>query len=762
MSFFASWMLNPLMLGLGAFAIAVPIIIHLLNKRRFKIVEWAAMDFLFDADKKNRRRVRLENFLLLLLRCLVMLLIGFLLARPFLPSSISKTFAKTQQFERIILLDDSLSQQVSVGNGTTFDVARLAIKDLLNRAAVNDTDDSLTLFLTSQPDKPILSNHPISVETMEDKLIRMMDEMKCSDMSTDYGQVLDSVLSHVEDQREDVNRVVYLMTDLRQQDWQPVDDQAAANPNEIVKKISENENVAGCFVVDTGIDSDDNLTIVDIQPEDLLVANSVIRFNVTVANNGSLTAQDIGVRFQVGEEAPQVERIGELTPGKQSTITFRYMFNYDRTNISDNDIGDQLEQNLKNYPITVELMQEGRIVDLLRADSVADYVARVQNGIPVLLVDGQADLVPERSETHFLSSTEVRGTGLLTDMVTHTEFESVSLSKYGVIFLCNVSDVSSDRLKALRQWVEDGGGLVLMPGSLVRPDTFNATFFKEGKGLSPFQLISRQGDPNRQDYKSFDVTPGGHPGLAVVDALESVFNSLKIYQWFSTAVAEGQFGTEVIVPLRLTDENNSIAMAERTTGKGRVIGFSFSADLDWTDWPPHPSYAPVISDLIHYLASRDAGLATTVVGGSVAHPVDLSIYDGKVGLIDPQGEKIEANAKPYGEDDESKESVLYQVRFDEVRRRGVYEMQLLRNDRTQEKVLFAANVDPDEGKLKRLNVGSLGEGYFGDQTKLVTSEELASHAVSGGQNEIWPQLLLLLGAVLGIEQLLAWWFGKRR
>ena len=50
---------------LGGLAIASPIIIHLLNKRRFKVVQWAAMDFLFEADKKNRRRVQLENFILI-------------------------------------------------------------------------------------------------------------------------------------------------------------------------------------------------------------------------------------------------------------------------------------------------------------------------------------------------------------------------------------------------------------------------------------------------------------------------------------------------------------------------------------------------------------------------------------------------------------------------------------------------------------------------------------------------------------------------
>ena len=66
----AEWMVNPSLFLAGAAAIALPIIIHLLNKRKFIVVDWAAMDFLLDADKKNRRRIRLENLLLLLLRCL--------------------------------------------------------------------------------------------------------------------------------------------------------------------------------------------------------------------------------------------------------------------------------------------------------------------------------------------------------------------------------------------------------------------------------------------------------------------------------------------------------------------------------------------------------------------------------------------------------------------------------------------------------------------------------------------------------------------
>ncbi len=148
-----SWFLNPWML-LGGLAVASPILIHLLNKRRFKIVDWAAMDFLFEADKKNRRRVQLENFILLMLRCLAMLLVSLLLARPFMPSSMTNVLQQAQKFERVILIDDSLSQRVLSDARPAMQVTKSSVESLISRLANSDkTEDWLTVMVTSRPDR---------------------------------------------------------------------------------------------------------------------------------------------------------------------------------------------------------------------------------------------------------------------------------------------------------------------------------------------------------------------------------------------------------------------------------------------------------------------------------------------------------------------------------------------------------------------------------------------------------------------------------
>src|ERR1700709_878808 len=81
-SFLSGIFTTPLFALAGILLAAIPIIIHLLNRRRFKTVTWAAMEFLLRAMRKNRRRLKFEQWLLLATRCLLVFLLGLALARP--------------------------------------------------------------------------------------------------------------------------------------------------------------------------------------------------------------------------------------------------------------------------------------------------------------------------------------------------------------------------------------------------------------------------------------------------------------------------------------------------------------------------------------------------------------------------------------------------------------------------------------------------------------------------------------------------------
>src|SRR5436190_4974649 len=73
---------TPMFFAAGLLLASIPIIIHILNRRRYKTVQWAAMEFLLRAMRKNRRRLKFEQWLLLATRCLLLFLLALALARP--------------------------------------------------------------------------------------------------------------------------------------------------------------------------------------------------------------------------------------------------------------------------------------------------------------------------------------------------------------------------------------------------------------------------------------------------------------------------------------------------------------------------------------------------------------------------------------------------------------------------------------------------------------------------------------------------------
>ena len=411
-----SLLMNPWMLGLGGLAVLSPIVIHLLNKRRFKIVNWAAMDFLFEAEKKNRRRVQIENLLLLLLRCLAMLLIGLLLARPFLPSSVASLLQQDAQYERVILWDDSLSSRVLNGNEPSMDVTRDSIKRLVSGLAESDlTDDWLTIMLTSNPSQPLLANEPVTKNTLP-TLMETIDEVQSTDTAADYPGSLGELRRYIGGQTENVGRVAYVFSDMRAVDWlDSVDITSDSAPNKLLNQTAE--DAVNTFLIDTAGPNDQNLAIVGLRALDLQAADKVVRFSVELANYGNATANDVRVVLQVNDAPPLYQVAPSIPPGQTSELIFPYLF----TGTRDQNLSDSEEElaslNFENYRVTAAIDRESFSRDELSADQLIDdstavFAARVLNGIPILLVDGDPSAVSERSETHYLQSLDVLGYGV--------------------------------------------------------------------------------------------------------------------------------------------------------------------------------------------------------------------------------------------------------------------------------------------------------------------------------------------------------------
>src|SRR3954470_2560056 len=94
---------HPWYMAAGGALISSPILIHLINRMRFKRIRWAAMEFLLKSQKRNRRRLIIEQLILLLLRILLVLLAAFLVARFLFAGTGTKGAA------HVVIVDDTLS-----------------------------------------------------------------------------------------------------------------------------------------------------------------------------------------------------------------------------------------------------------------------------------------------------------------------------------------------------------------------------------------------------------------------------------------------------------------------------------------------------------------------------------------------------------------------------------------------------------------------------------------------------------------------------
>ncbi|MFT7515360.1 MAG: hypothetical protein ACI9QL_004592, partial [Candidatus Omnitrophota bacterium] len=454
--------LNLPLLVAGTALISVPIIIHLLNRRKFKVVEWAAMDFLIEADRLNRRRVRIEDLILLILRCLVIFLIGLTLARPFLSRAGGFLFGGTR-YDRLVLLDDSISMDARSGGSTPLEQGKKQLSQMVSELASGQSNDTLTLMLLSKPEKPLFVMQSMGGAAASEVLEQIKD-LTPIDQAGDLSTALMEIQKMVADDQSGMSRMVYLLTDQRLKDWP-----AGEGESPVVKSLKDiSELAAGVFMVDLAGDETANLSVASVTPQDkTLIAGVPTRFDVAIRNHGDLPVKQVKVRFSAADALALEETLDVVKPNETNTVSFSYF--YEAGNAEDRD-------RLSAVPIKVELVGGGD-VDLLEKDNQRLFPGRITPGIRTLIVDGDPSSEYGKSESFFLQKALApQGpvtSGVSLEVVDDTGFESRDLSDFQIIFLCNLYRVSEEKRTELETWVRSGGGLVFVLGDQVDEQFYN-------------------------------------------------------------------------------------------------------------------------------------------------------------------------------------------------------------------------------------------------------------------------------------------------
>jgi hypothetical protein len=625
--------------------------------------------------------------------------------------------------------------------------------------------------LTSQPDRRLFNATPINAGSI-DQINATIERLEAGDSAAKLEAALDELENHLSTQPPNVNRVIYFFTDLRQRDWlqseagdEPPAKGARASGGPIHRLSQLAKNVQGCFLIDAADDDDRNLTIAEIRPERGIVEGVQSAFDVAVMNQGSTPASDVRVKFSADDALPVEAMIERLAAGETTSVRFNFTFMNDER-------PDEATRTLAPRRVKVELeSSQPGAVDRLLADSVAYYAARLVRGIPALIIDGDPSPDFGRGEPFYLRRALVPGgpvpSGIAAEFVTENELESLALDKYQVIFLLNnyrLGDKTSENVERLEKWVTAGGGLVIMPGDQIDEQSFNAQYWRDGSGLAPLRLENIHGDEMEKTWATLRVEDTSHEVLKQFAGQNNpLLENVKLFRWWGTTVKPEQLGKEVAVVAGLSDVDDSPAIAEKAFGNGRVVAFSIPADADWHNWPSDPSYLLVMQDLVRYLAADRGTHGMLRVGQPIRQPIDLTQYELDAVLSGPH--ELKANlqaAAPQAPDAPSGEATTWQIEYPAANSQGFYVLKLVRRGGNDDSLLFAANVDPTEGNLMRVEKRALTRELAGSNVKVVAAAETQSLVGGAEQTEVWWYLLWLVVAVLSGEQLLGWFFGRRR
>ena len=199
----------PLLYGLGA--AAVPVVIHLLNRRKFKEVSWAAMQFLLAAVRKNRRRMRVEQWLLLAIRTLVVILVVTAMAKPFLEAF--GAVITGRRTHRVLVIDNSLSMGYTSAESSRFDQAKSLAGQLVKDSR---SGDALSVILMGTPLKVVIGEPSYNLGEVRKEI----EELSLSHGGTDLAATFEAV-NRVLAASTIAQKEVVFITDLQAASWRP-------------------------------------------------------------------------------------------------------------------------------------------------------------------------------------------------------------------------------------------------------------------------------------------------------------------------------------------------------------------------------------------------------------------------------------------------------------------------------------------------------------------------------------------------------------
>lgn len=717
----------PAFFAAGLLLVGLPILIHILNRRRYKVVQWAAMEYLLAALKKNRRRLRFEQWMLLAARCLVMLLIGLALARPMGCSN--KTIASLAG-ERtglhVFVIDNSASMAYEADRPdakTHLDQAKLLVKGMIDRLSAGG--ESVAIVTASNPPVAILPRPTYNLQDAKSAV----DRIEQTYAGTDLAGALQKVQQITNDAGQIPKRTLHILTDSTRSAFDTPQAEALKQSARDLSKV---------FQIDyhnLGRANQSNGATVNIRPAGNLV---------TTRFNADFTATVRG--FGTEPDSPLQWKLDDRTLGGGNVHL----------------AGDTPPQTLSNVllPTGGPHVLSARLStsDRLRADDVRYRTINVASELKVLIVEGDRGVGSMSGSAAFLAlalappkEAGSNNSGGKTDsyiapeVISDLELGNKVLSDYRAVILTNVGQIQPSVADALKLFVQNGGTLLMYMGEQVNPEQYTQVLLPRGLLAGP--LTRRVSVGSDQKGYLFDFDPNGnlHPYLQLFRGEEkSGLGAAQVFTYIQLQLPPDS-KAERVLNYQAHDGGVDPAITVHTLGRGRVVYFSTTANADWTTLPVKLVYVSLMHELVaESVPSGDRWMNLTV-GENLELPPGLHLMNAPT-LTGPDRQTLVMVQANGGYQSASPLALP-----------GVYMLN------TGEKVFpISVNMPAEESDIRTLDSAAV-KSALGDIDGQFEEDQLP--AVAAGQAEGrdfgWTVMLGLLG-LLAAECFMAMKFGHVR
>jgi hypothetical protein len=748
-----AWALAPGFVAAGALLGVIPIIIHILNRRRFKVVRWAAMEYLLAAMRKNRRRIQFEQLLLLATRCLLLALLGLALARPLAcQDSSMAALAGQRSGLHIFVIDNSYSMahDAAEPGKTQLEVARDLARRQIERLTAGS--ESVAIITAAKvppldatpgrtPPLPAPGEPPVAIRPVLEPTFDLRGAAEAAErieqtfLATDMPGALQAAVEVARQDKQPL-KFLYILSDCTRAAWERPEVSRALEQLGPVLAATFQGRIR---LHNLGVPDQWNHAILDLRPDGGLVTPTFhTDFLADVRGYGNTPETTIQWRW---DDVPLPDS-GRILPDL-GTAPLR------QTKVQVNQGGPHV--------LAAVLGNNDRV----HADNTRYRIVEVAAALRVLIVEGargagalagsgaylDLSLAPRKERDpggHLRSSTYV-----LPEVISDLELSSRVLGDYRALILTSVPSLSGPQADQVAKYVAAGGTLMLFMGDQVQPDAYNNILLP--RKLLPGKLLTRKSTPADGKAFGFDFNPNGplHPSLAVFKGESRTgLDTAQIFTYYQIEAP-----ADAVVLRYVPDPKTGVsdpAITMHAVGDGRVVFFSTTANSDWNALPQKPAYIPLIHELLANAVDVGDRWMNLQTGQCLEVPPTLRIT-ALPALLDPARRPVPL--EPVGLPDGQ---TLY--RSKPLAKPGLYQLSL--GART---VPIAVNVPAaEEADLRALPGDAIAKALGDIEMQLLGAAAPDSGMASQDKVDFGWAIMLVVLALAGAECFMAMHFGHHR